>query len=478
MRVLRKVRGTVDLLPDACRVHNYIYAVGKQLAELYGYEEIKTPYLESKDTFVRTLGKSSDIVSKEMFEVSNSNAKKEKAAICLRPENTAGIMRAVLENGLQQKLPQRYFYQGPMFRYERPQRGRQRQFTQLGIESIGTFGISADAESIQLAAEFLKQLGFNLQFHAVESLETTLQSPTVELRLNTLGSAECREVYSNYLEEYLNEWMLQNPNNPLSFDTFSRIKEGRVLRVLDSKAPEDQACINGAPSVQDSLSTESRERFHALCELLQQLGISYILDNRLVRGLDYYNHTAFEFTVDNDQTQASRPIALLAGGRYDMLASTMNAKHPIPAIGWAAGVERLVIELDHHHMKTSLGNDPSPVFIVPLLSSPVHDKIVRLRVLECATLLRAAGISSIVSHNQNDRDASATKSKTKSRQSIIRKGIKEAEKAKAQIACFVGEEEAERGAGCASLKNLSNGELFSNLTSSELISKIQALQIG
>jgi len=246
------------------------------------------------------------------------------------------------------------------------------------------------------------------------------------------------------------------------------------MRILDSKSEQDRECIAGAPLLRESLSLESQSRFSSLCSLLDGMGVNYIIDDHLVRGLDYYCHTAFEFTtVGDSNSNASRPVAVLAGGRYDMLATLMNSKRPVPAIGWAAGVERLALELERCG-KGAFKEEFPGVYLVPLLSHTTTDDLIKLRSLQCASLLRKHGIPVVVSYNQADADELELTS-PKKRQNIIKKGIKEADKAGARFACFIGEEESLQGECVASLKDLETGELFTSLREEELKARLSPI---
>ncbi len=308
---LQPVRGTQDILPDENRLHRHVENVAFLTSELYGFGEISTPLFEFTDVFSRTLGDASDIVTKEMYTFEDRGGDR----LTLRPEGTAGVARALISNGLAQNLPLKYFYRGPMFRYERPQKGRRRQFHQVGVELLGVAGTQADIEVIALAQHFLSTLGMD---------------NAITLELNTLGDLESRETYRAKLLDYLTVY-----KDDLSYDSRERL-ERNPLRILDSKDEGDQRIITDAPLLKDSLNDTSHQFFDDVLEGLARLAIPYKLNNKLVRGMDYYCHTAFEFT----STDLGAQGAVLAGGRYDGLVGEMGGPST-PGIGWAGGVERL-----------------------------------------------------------------------------------------------------------------------------------------
>ena len=315
---LKPVRGTQDILPEENRRYRLVEDIALGVADRYGFGEISTPIFEFTEVFSRTLGDSSDIVTKEMYTFQD----KGSDSITLRPEGTAGIARAFISNGLQQQLPIKFFYRGPMFRYERPQKGRRRQFHQVGIETLGIISPHADIEAISLAKTFLEELGLGDE---------------ISLELNSLGDNESRSVYNQELKAYFNDH-----KQKLSGQSVKRL-EKNPLRILDSKEVEDQMVITNAPRLQDSFNDRSRDFFAELCGGLQELNIQYQHNHNLVRGLDYYSHTAFEFTTKDLGAQGT----VLAGGRYDSLINQMGGPET-PGIGWAAGVERLALLLNNN----------------------------------------------------------------------------------------------------------------------------------
>jgi len=313
MAPVKPVRGTHDILPDDMGRFRHVEETARVVAGRYGYGEISTPIFEFTDVFARTLGDTSDVVTKEMYSFDDRGGE----SLTLRPEGTAGVARAFISNGLAQSLPLRFFYRGPMFRYERPQKGRQRQFHQVGVELLGIADPLGDAEIICLGADLLDALGLGGK---------------VTLLLNSLGDSASRAAYRDKLVAYL-----EGHRARLSADSLQRL-ERNPLRVLDSKDEQDRAVVAEAPILTDSLNDESRHFFDAVRRALDGAGIAYRVDPRLVRGLDYYGHTAFEFVTDALGAQGT----VLAGGRYDGLIKQMGGP-PTPGTGWAAGVERLAM---------------------------------------------------------------------------------------------------------------------------------------
>jgi len=327
---LAPLRGMKDLLPHEWRIAKHIENIALQTGKLYGYEGFSTPILESASVFDRTLGDTSDVVSKEMY----CFADKKGRLVALRPEFTASIMRAVISNGLKHKLPLKLFSSGPLFRYDRPQEGRQRQFHQVNFEYIGALGSYSDAETIALATHFLSNLGI-------------LEDITLEL--NSLGCSETRKSYQTALVAYFKNYL-----SDLSTDSKQRLEQN-PLRILDSKDENDRLISKDAPVISDFYSNEAKEYFKQVRHHLDNLGVNYVINPKLVRGLDYYSHTTFEFTTSKLGAQST----VLAGGRYDGLAQLMG-EDEIPAIGFAAGIERLAMMC-----KFSLEQE-RPTYIIPI----------------------------------------------------------------------------------------------------------------
>ncbi len=313
MQKLRTVRGVHDLLPYELHKHNIVVNAGLEISDKYNYSQIETPIFEFSEVFTKPLGKSSDIVTKENYIFKD----RSKDELMLRPEGTSGVVRAFLNAGLIQDLPQRFSYYGPMFRYERPQKGRLRQFKQLGVECLGLSTPMADIEIISLGHDFLDKLNI---------------LDKITLKINSLGDFESRKNYRDSLVNYLRDYQ-----SKLSKDSLRRLSIN-PLRILDSKNEGDQKIIQNAPNILEYLDIDSKTRFEDVCKGLDHLNIKYKIEKNLVRGLDYYCHTAFEFTTNELGTQGT----VLAGGRYDGLSKMLGGPD-VPGVGWAAGIERLAL---------------------------------------------------------------------------------------------------------------------------------------
>ncbi len=303
-----------DILPGDIPVWHQLEDAYRALAESYGYREIRTPIVEKTALFARSIGEVTDIVEKEMYSFTDRNGD----SLTLRPENTASVVRAGLQAGLLQDQQHRLWYCGPMFRHERPQKGRYRQFYQLGAETFGMPGADIEAELILLAARFWRRLGLG----------------EIELQLNSLGSSDCRKAYRSVLVEYF-----RDHEGDLDEDSRRRL-DTNPLRILDSKNPDLQSLIGAAPALHDSLDQASREHFRELTEILDRTGIDYVVNQRLVRGLDYYCHTVFEWVTDTLGAQGT----VCGGGRYDGLVEQLGGK-PNHAAGFSMGCERLIAML-------------------------------------------------------------------------------------------------------------------------------------
>ena len=312
-KTIQAIRGMNDCLPEISGTWQKVESVLRQVVANYGYQEIRTPIVESTDLFKRSIGEVTDIVEKEMYTFEDRNGD----SLTLRPEGTASCVRAGNEHGLLYNQQQRLWYMGPMFRHERPQKGRYRQFHQFGVETYGIDGPDIDLEVILLSARFWK--AFGIEKH-------------VKLQVNTLGSNEARAAYRDTLVEFL-----KAREDQLDEDSKRRL-ETNPLRVLDSKNPDVQAAIADAPSLIDHLDEESKVHFETLCARLSEAGIAYEVNPRLVRGLDYYNRTVFEWVTDSLGAQGT----ICAGGRYDGLVEQLGGK-ATPAVGFAMGIERLVL---------------------------------------------------------------------------------------------------------------------------------------
>ena len=383
---LQPVRGTHDLIGDDARAHLAIVAAAREIADRYGYGPMSTPIFEFTDVFQRTLGDTSDIVTKEMYTFEDKGGD----SLTLRPEGTAGIARAV-----------KCFYTGPMFRHERPQKGRLRQFHQIGVELIGVAEPSGDVEAIALGADILDALGI--------LSETTLE-------LNTLGDGESRAAYRDALVAYFT-----GHTDKLSDDSRERLQRN-PLRILDSKNADDRAVITDAPVFDDYLSDDARVFFDAVRSGLDTIGITYTLNPRLVRGLDYYSHTAFEFTTEALGAQGT----VLAGGRYDGLIETMGGP-ATPGVGWAAGVERLAMMLGEPAAATR------PIALVGM-GEDGERETVRL-----ARELRRAGLTIELLYKGG-----------------VKRGLKRADRTHAAAAVLIGDDELAKGS--VTVRNLDSGE--------------------
>ncbi|NLO80205.1 MAG: histidine--tRNA ligase [Xanthomonadaceae bacterium] len=312
---VQSIRGFADILPAQTPLWCRVERIVRETLEGYGYQEIRLPLVERTELFRRSIGEVTDIVEKEMYTFEDRNGE----SITLRPEGTAGCVRACLEHGLLHNAQPRLWYAGPMFRYERPQKGRFRQFHQIGVEVFGMAGPDIDAEVILLSARILRRLGLD----------------DVRLQLNSLGSAAARAAYRERLVDYFKAHY-----QTLDADSQRRL-HSNPLRILDSKNPAMQELIAGAPRLLDHLDADSRHHFDALCALLDAAGLGYDINTRLVRGLDYYSRTVFEWVTDRLGAQGT----VLAGGRYDGLVEQLGGK-PTPAIGFAMGLERIVALLE------------------------------------------------------------------------------------------------------------------------------------
>lgn len=397
MSKMQNVRGTYDLYGEAKRKMKKVISAASNVVEKYGFEEIETPIFEFTEVFARNLGDTSDIVTKEMYCFDDRGGE----SLTLRPEGTAGVVRSFISEGMQQNLPVKLYYNGPMFRYERPQKGRQRQFTQFGVELLGVETPQADIEVIAMAYEFIESLG--------------LQGNVV-VEINSLGDTESRNAYREKLVAYLKEHY-----DELSEDSKARL-ERNPLRVLDSKEECDKNVIANAPLYQDSLNDISREFFKSVLNGLDLLGIKYRVNNRLVRGLDYYSHTVFELVTDKLGAQGT----VLAGGRYDGLVEQMGGGK-VAGIGWACGVERLSMLLEG---EVSLAR--------PIAVIPVGEDVVS-KALEVSYLLRRAGYRVEQSYSGN-----------------LKKRMIKANKANAYKAVILGSEEIANNV--VTLKDLDSGE--------------------
>lgn len=393
---LQPIRGTRDLIGDDQRRHAHVVGTARRVAGLYGLDEWATPIFEDTRVFSRTLGDTSDVVTKEMYTFDD----RDGGSLTLRPENTAGICRALVSNGLTQSLPQKVFYAGPMFRYERPQKGRYRQFHQIGAELIGPAEPLADAEVIALGWHILQALG--------------VSGDTV-LEVNTLGDAESRRAYRDALVAHFGAH--RDALSPESLDRLER----NPLRILDSKEAADRALVADAPTIGATLTADAAAFYEALLGHLARLGVPFRENPRIVRGLDYYNHTAFEFVTDRLGAQGT----VMAGGRYDGLVAQMGGP-AVPAVGWAAGVERLA-------MLMQAPPEPPPAVAV----IPVGDAM-EAAALDAMQALRRAGVRAEMAYRGN-----------------MKRRMERANRIGARAAVIIGDAELARGV--AQVKDLATG---------------------
>jgi histidyl-tRNA synthetase len=308
---LKPIRGMNDILPEVSSTWRFLESVVQEIVESYGYSEIRLPLLEHTELFRRSIGEVTDIVEKEMYTFPDRNGE----SLTLRPEATAGMVRAGMTNGLFHNQKQKLWTSGPMFRYEKPQQGRYRQFYQFDVEAVGYDGPDVDAELIVMSARMWQRLGIS----------------KISLQINSLGTPEARRQYRDALVEYFS-----GVKNQLDEDSIRRLEQN-PLRILDSKNPDMQAVVDAAPVMLDYLDEESAAHFDGLKLLLDAAGVKYSVNPRLVRGLDYYSRTVFEWVTDALGSQG----AVCSGGRYDGLVEKLGGR-PTPAIGWAMGIERFV----------------------------------------------------------------------------------------------------------------------------------------
>ena len=329
---IQAVRGMNDILPEHSPAWRFLEQAFADTLSRYAYQEIRFPLVESTQLFKRTIGDITDIVEKEMYTFNDLNGD----SLTLRPEGTAGCLRACMEHGLLHNQQQKLWYHGPMFRHEKPQKGRYRQFNQLGVEALGIAGVTIELELILICKRFWNALGI---------------SDAVQLQINTLGTLAERQAYRELLIRYFTPYESQ-----LDEDSKRRLYRS-PMRILDSKNPHMQSMIADAPQLMDVLSESSRQHFNDLCCGLDALGISYTINPFLVRGLDYYGHTVFEWVTDKLGSQAT----VCAGGRYDMLVEHLGG-HATPAIGFAMGVERLLLLMEAIGLPSVV--EPSPAIVV------------------------------------------------------------------------------------------------------------------
>ncbi len=412
-----------DLLPDQSPIWQMVESSLVDILQRYGYQEIRFPILESTDLFKRSIGEVTDIVEKEMYTFEDRNGD----SLTLRPEGTASCVRACEEHGLLYNQTQRLWYMGPMFRHERPQKGRYRQFHQLGVETFGMQGPDIDAEILMLSARILRELGVY---------------SAVTLQINSLGNAESRANYKAALVTYLQQF-----ESELDEDSRRRLTTN-PLRILDSKNEQTQKLLNNAPVLLDYLDTESAEHFAELKTLLDAVGINYQVNPRLVRGLDYYGKTAFEWVTDKLGAQAT----VCAGGRYDNLVEQLGGK-PAPAVGFGIGLERLVLLLQEMQQVPEELNQQTDIYLVAVgdvlqqamqIAEQLRDDIPFARVM-----LNCGGGN-------------------------FKNQLKKADKTGADIALILGEDEAK--AGTISIKHLRDDTPQQTLSIADAINYLQSFE--
>jgi histidyl-tRNA synthetase len=396
MATFQPVRGTQSLLGEDADRMAAVVAAFDRVRRLYGFKRVEVPVLEQTAVFARTMGETTDVVSKEMYSFTD----KGDEQVTLRPEFTAGIARAYLSEGWQQFAPLKVTTHGPAFRYERPQKGRFRQFHQLDAEIIGAGEPAADVELLAFADQLLKELGIG----------------GVTLQLNTLGDPATRDAWRAALVEHFT-----SHRSELSEDSLSRL-ERNPLRILDSKDAKDRAVAANAPAIDDHLTSEAADFFATVTAGLDAAGVAWERNSRLVRGLDYYRHTAFEFVTDQLGAQGT----VLAGGRYDGLIETLGGPHT-PAVGWAAGIERLSMLIDTPQAERL------DVVVIPL--GPEAEQ----PALGALTMTRRAGLAADMAFRGN-----------------LKRRLQKADAAHARYVILIGSEEL--AAGEVTVKSLRTGE--------------------
>ena len=402
---LQKPKGTQDILPQESAKWQYVEDFARKTFKKYNYGEIRTPIFEHYEVISRSVGDTTDIVTKEMYDFYD----KGDRHITLRPEGTAPVVRSYVENKLfapEVQKPVKVYYMGSMFRYERPQAGRLREFHQIGAECFGSSNPATDVEMIAMAAQFFKDIGIT----------------NVSLELNSLGNPESRAAYRQALIDYLTPLKAS-----LSADSQRRLEEN-PLRVLDSKEPEDKAAVEGAPSILDYLDEESSTYFAAVRSMLETLQIPYVINTNMVRGLDYYNHTIFEFTTE----VAGSQLTICAGGRYDGLVAYFGGPET-PGVGFGMGLERLLLVLDKQGVELPI--ETALDVYVAVLGAGANG-----RALELVQALRAQGFA--VERDYLDRKLKAQ--------------FKSADIFKAKTLITLGESEVESGQ--VTVKNNHNRE--------------------
>jgi len=419
---IQAIRGMNDLLPTQSPVWQKVESIIRSSVSAFGYSEIRTPIVESTDLFKRSIGEVTDIVEKEMYTFEDRNGD----SLTLRPEGTASTVRAGNEHGLLYNQEQRLWYMGPMFRHERPQKGRYRQFHQFGVEIYGIGSADIDAEVLMLSARLWQQLG--IEEH-------------VSLELNTLGDPAERAAYREALIAFL-----EQHKEKLDEDSKRRMYSN-PLRVLDSKDQNVQALLADAPALNDYLGEESKTHFSTLCELLDAVGIQYTINPRLVRGLDYYNRTVFEWVTSSLGSQGT----VLAGGRYDGLVGQLGGKDT-PAVGFAMGLERIVLLLETLDLNNDIASE------VDIYVTAMGDNCVVEAIKVAQELRQQLPTLKVMSHCGGGN---------------FKKQMKRADKSGAQFALIIGENEIANDQ--VAIKPLRNNNEQQLVTRSELVAKLAEL---
>lgn len=418
---IQAVRGMNDCLPASSKVWQFVEQHLRQAVASYGYQEIRTPIVESTDLFKRSIGEVTDIVEKEMYTFEDRNGD----SLTLRPEGTACAVRAGIQHGLLYNQQQRLWYMGPMFRHERPQKGRYRQFHQFGAEAYGLQGPDIDVEMIMMGARLWKAFG-------IEN--------NVTLQINSLGSAEARAAYKSILVEFLEANIEQ-----LDEDSKRRLNTN-PLRVLDSKNPDVQALVANAPKLIEHLDEESKQHFSQICERLDALGIQYQVNPSLVRGLDYYNRTVFEWVTDLLGAQGT----ICAGGRYDSLVAQLGGSNT-PAVGFAMGLERLVLLIEA--INPSVADVPSVDIYLTALGELAQSKVAII----AEELRDALPLLKVQMHCGGGN---------------FKKQIKRADASGAKIAILLGEDEIKQET--LSVKYLRDGKAQATMNFDELLTQLKS----
>ena len=400
--MIQKLKGTRDILPKEVVTWQYIEAKAKDLFERYGYNEIRTPVIESLDLFQRGVGETTDVVQKEMYNFEDKGGRK----IALRPEGTAGVVRAYIEDGLSSEpSPLKLWYKMSMYRYENVQKGRQREFNQIGVELFGSDSYMADVEIIQMCSKFFEELNIK----------------DIELNINSIGCPKCRNEYKEALKDFI------RPNLDKYCDTCKTRFEKNPMRILDCKEETCKKLNQNAPRILDSLCEECKTHFENLKNMLNELGIEYKVDSNIVRGLDYYTKTVFEFVSKIDG------LTVLGGGRYDGLAEELGGPKT-PAIGFATGMERLIDVFEANNKDLNLEKN------MQIFVAYIGDKA-NLFSTKYVENLREAGIYA-------EKDIMGRSLKAQ---------LKYADKKQAKFVITIGDNEIETGK--ASLKNMATGEV-------------------